>query len=222
MLAQVLVPLFALALLVASLAAGTTAAARAAVQRAAMTVAAGELEHAQQRLIDAVAGAVRSGGALAAPPPSVALVAYAGNTWRVETSVALTGASATASGTATASAMQTAPAIQEGRIAARVSAVVRGGDGTPLATRTHLVTLRTLAVAPYAVVSGLLEGDGIPIEEQGDSGGAVTGDDTRIHAVMLCADGGSGACNGATPRPVDRYRDQTWEPGTEAEPGWRR
>lgn len=222
MLAQALVPLFALALLVASLAAGTTAAARAAVQRAAMTVAAGELEHAQQRLIDAVAGAVRDSAAFSAPPPSLALVAYAGNTWRVETSMTLTGTSTTGSGTVTASALQAAPAVQEGRIAVSVSAVVRGADGTPLANRTHLVTLRTLAVAPYAVVTGLLDGAGVPIEEQGDSGGAFAGDDTRIHAVLLCADGGSGACNGATPRPADWYRDQTWEPGTEAAPGWNR
>ncbi|TAM61872.1 hypothetical protein EPN52_01745 [bacterium] len=225
MLAQVLVPLLGLALLVAALATGTIATAHASVARTASSIAAGALEHAQQQLIDAIASAVRAGGGVTPvplPAPSTGLVSYAANLWRVETSVAQTGASGTQGGVLVAPSLQQSPGVAEGRIAARVTAVVRGADGTPLATRARMLTLRVLAAPPYAVVTGVLDAAALSIDEQGDSGGASAGDDTRVHAVLLCADGGSGACNGATPRPADRFADQSWDAGTQPPQGWAR
>jgi|SRR5579872_3140915 len=226
MLAHALVSLTILGLVTASLAAGTTAAVRTAVQRAALRTAASELVLARQQLVAGIAQQVRNGGADAAfvaPPGLTRVPACAACGLTAEASLTLTGeSSGFSSGPLTASAVQGNAGVDERRIAARVTAVVRGGDGTALATRTQFVTLRTLAVAPYAVVTGVLDGGDVSMQEEGDSAGATIGDDTRIHAVLLCSDGGSGACNGATPRPADDYADRTWDAGNAPPPGWNR
>ncbi|HVA37496.1 MAG TPA: hypothetical protein VNJ51_07765 [Candidatus Dormibacteraeota bacterium] len=232
MLAQALVVLSVLALLTASVAAGTSAAAHVAIRRLALRSADGELERARQATVDVVAVQVRQRGAdaaFSAPTPLPAQPACAAQAPAVPcpltaaATVTITGESAALSGGAvTAAALQRNPGVGERRIAARITATVRGGDGTVLATRTQAVTLRTLAAAPYAVLTGALDAaGGADAALEGDSAGSVSGDDTRIHAVLVCRDGGSGAaCAGATPRPVDVYADQAWDPGNGAPAGW--
>jgi hypothetical protein len=72
--------------------------------------------------------------------------------------------------------------IREHRISAAVQAVVTGTDGSLLATRTRLVTMRVFGTAPYATVVGVRDiesSTGGPIVAQGDSGGTAPSHESR-------------------------------------------
>ena len=77
--------------------------------------------------------------------------------------------------------LQAHPAIGEGRVGATIVETVASADGTPLVVRTERVTLRTLAVPPYAMIAG-------------------TSDAAAANEVATAADAGAGRWL----RPVSR------------------
>ena len=158
----------------------------------------------------------------------------------ISASYALAGATGQGgSANAVAVDLQTHPAIAEGRVAATIVETVAAADGTPMAVRNEYVTLRTLSVPPYAMIEGTSDGAGardVPtqadaagcdpgnvracdtnnysnVQPAGGAAGVMDPADTRIHALVRCTDGGSGACAGRTYVSAD-------PPGAPVATGW--
>lgn len=118
--------------------------------------------------------------------------------------------------------------VNEGRIAARITAIVTNTGGMQLATRESDVALRTIATAPYVLISAARDGtlDSIPARQRaGDDGGvppatpdpcgsagAGASEDTAIRvayenaATNACSDGSA-------------WRSPPY-PGPTSAPGW--
>jgi hypothetical protein len=131
-----------------------------------------------------------------------------------------------------------AAVIDEQRVSAVVTVTIDGPGGT-LATRTRFLTYRVFETAPYAVVSGSRDSttvEGTQAAAQGDTGGAASGADTRIHVRLICrpasANGNDGlpwgnaaqaayetACL-APDTPADAFRSERWTNGDTNASGW--
>jgi hypothetical protein len=123
---------------------------------------------------------------------------------------AVAGSSATAtSGPDPAENLQSA--LHENRISGTVTATITNQNGTVLATRTRLLTVRVFDAAPYAVVTGAREASamaGSVSAAEGDEGGyrdttlfsgratpdpskPMTVKDTTVRVTMTCANSAS-------------------------------
>jgi hypothetical protein len=199
---------------------GGLAFARVSARHAAEHYAEVGLAQARAALVGEIAAQVQAGSTrLAAPAPFTStpgLFAISA-TFTLGGSTALGGTGTNA----VAADLQTHPAIAEQRIAATIVERVTASDGTPLATRTAYVTLRTLSVPPFAIVEGISDAAGArEVASQADAAGCdptqpatcdasgltaahsaaplatMDPQDTRIRALSQCIDGGTGACAG--------------------------
>ena len=210
------------------------ARAVAAARHAALRTAGLALERAQDVLVEAVAAQASSGAAtFTAPTPSPRVPVCQGASpggapcplW-VATSVTLAGQTGASSSYQNQLALnvQAQPRIVEQRLAATVSAVVTTGSGSPVATVTRRVTLRTLATWPYVTLSGAEEPsvEGIPVGDfAGSCTGGACGDDSRVHAVLSCSDPAQPQkCQGQPYVPVDQFTSPPWYDANAAAAGW--
>jgi hypothetical protein len=209
----------------------TAAATLAAARHAALRAASVALERAQDMLVESVAAQAATGAAVfSAPSPGPPVPACPRNgkpcpLW-VATSVVLAGQTGAGQGGANQTALnvQGQAAILEQRLGATVTAVVTTPSGATVAQLSRRVTLRTLATWPYVTLSGSEEPsvEGIAV---GDFAGACTGgscgDDSRVHAVLVCSDPSQPQrCAGRPDLPVDAFTSPPWYDGNAAPQGW--
>jgi hypothetical protein len=194
-------------------------------------------------------------GALNAPQPLAAAPACGGVSVACPftTSATFTIAGETAgaqTGNVSATNLQTYPMIAEGRVAATIVESVRSRGGALLATRAEYVTLRTFDVPPFVTIDGATDAAGardVPFEA--DAGGcdpatpsscdennpsapatsapagAMSWNDTRIHALRQCVNGGSGACASqpyTSADPADIAAQTPWFNANAQSDGWSR
>ena len=216
-----------LALCVGAALDGALALGRASAKHAAEHYAEMGLSQSRAALLGGIAAQVQAGvPQLEAPPPLPPTAACSSATttcpFSISATFALAGSTASSSNAdALASSVQSHPAIAEQRVAATIVQTVAGADGTPLAIRTVLATIRTLAVPPYAILEGFSDAAGArDAATAADAAGCdptqpascdarglaaaqtaapvatMDPQDTRVRALSQCIDGGSGACGG--------------------------
>ena len=207
----------------------TSAGVLAAAKHVAVRYANVALERAQDDLAEAIAGQVASGGSdgpFAAPPAGAPVAA---GVFFVATQTEIggqTSAQATSGATnVTASNLQRNAGVVEHRVGATLEVTVSNAGGAVLARATRRVTVRTFAAWPYVAIAGADEAnaDGYAVADFAgscDGSGACGGVDSRIHAVMRCADAvAPELCAGHPDVPVDAFADQTWyDPNADAKP----
>jgi hypothetical protein len=222
--------LFALAAIVAVSLGGlqvATSLAVAAERHAALRYADVALEQARAALVAQIAAQVAAGspdGPFVAPSPSPTAPvcpAPAEGTpppcpFSASVSVALLGQTgSSAAPNELAQSVERAPGAAENRLAATLTATVVSPAGSIVRSRT--LVLRTYPAPPFASDDGSDE----PIAgnlASGDSGGTCDGspgcggDDTRIHAKLICSDPADPAgCAGMADRYVDNFTDENWQ-----------
>jgi hypothetical protein len=209
----------------------TAAATVAAAKHAALRTAAVALDRAQDVLIESIAAQAAAGASLfTAPSPGpaepICLPGERKCPLRVATTSSLAGQTGAGSGGANQTALnvQAQAAIVEQRLGATVTAVVSNAGGVQIASVSRRLTLRTLATWPYVTVSSSDEPsvEGIAV---GDFAGACTGagcgDDSRVHAVLVCSDPDQPQrCVGQPYVPVDAFTSPPWFDGNAAPRGW--
>lgn len=232
-----------LALALAATLEGSLAFARASTHRAADRLAENGLGTARATLLAGLAAQAKGGAAPSAPPPLARAAACSGTPcpFYLDADFDLGGTTlddGDPNRNATAENLQTHPAVAEQRLAARITAHVTAADGSLLAQRTELLTLRTTAVPPYVIVDGSSDGDGTrdgasEADAAGcDPGAAGSCDpgapappaDTRIHVERICTDGGTGACAAAGERVrfEDAFASTPWANRNAVAPSWSR
>ena len=120
--------------------------------------------------------------ALPSPSPTCALAGPTGCELTASASIDLATPAATPSVCPSAGCgayLQENAAIDEGRAAVTIDAIVTNSSGTDVATRSATVVFRTLRIAPYAALTGVLDDtlDGVS-GTSGDSAGEVPTDAT--------------------------------------------
>ena len=234
MFAVVLVYVAVLGLCAGALLEGGAAFARVSARHAAQHYVEIALVRARAALLSDVAQQVASGvAALSAPaalgPAPVCVTSPCAFTSRATFALAGTLAS-TQNANVSAANLQTLPAISEGRVAATIAETITSSSGTPLAARTQYVTLRILKTPPYVALDGLSDAAASrDVANEADAGGSTGAQapagsmdpaDTRVHALVRCVDGGSGACNGQTYVSADPANAPAQTPWFNANAQW--
>lgn len=240
---QTLFLLGALALAVATMLETQLLFAKIAIRRTAESYIIAGTGVATNALLRQLAGEVLANGPGAALTVAPLAPQCAGSpsacSFKISATYAVTGSTIGGTGADVATNLQTDVLAQEARSSIQMVVSVTDAQGSPLLTRSELLTVRTFAAAPYAAVVGaadasaptslVAEGDGAGCDPNNpttcDPNASVV-DDTQIHDQRVCQeDGNGGLCpngNGTVPIDVDLFASPGWQNGNIAPPGWAR
>lgn len=172
---------------------------RTAITRAAQTASASAYRRAAGAVYSRLSDAMQTGGPLPAFTPLPEECEESKCAFRTSATVVLrapvTPRGCSVSGDTCARNEESNPYVDEGRVTARIAVVVKGADGSTLATRVRDLTLRTFHTAPYvapaAASDATIDAFANP---PGDDGGAPPA------TPNPCASPGSAAANGTAVR----------------------
>jgi len=236
---QVLFLIGALTLVVSTMLETQLLFAKIAVRRTAEAYLAAAGGLATAAMLRQLAGEIQANGpasTLTVQPLAPQCASTAACAFKIAATYAVTGSTVTGGGTDVAQNLQTDVLAQEARVSISMVVSVTDAAGSPLLTRSELLTVRTFAAPPYAAVSGAADAAApTALVAEGDTAGcdpsapstcdpdATTVDDTRISASRVCQPlmpGNSGSCpvpNGPVyeGNPVNT----AWQNGNIALPG---
>jgi len=239
---QVIFLIGALALVVATMLQTQLLFAKIAVRRTAESYVSAATGVATATLLRQLAGEIASNGtgsALTVQPLAPQCATTGACSFMIGATYAVTGATTAGSGSDIAENVQADALAQEARVSIAMTVSVTDAQGSPLVSRSELLTVRTFDAPPYAAVSGVADGAApTALVAEGDTAGcdpatpstcdpdASTAylDPTEIFATRVCApDGNGGTCPADNP-PVgeDNFASPMWQNGNIAPPGWAR
>jgi len=240
---QVVFLVGALALVVATMLETQLLFAKTAVRRTAeayISVASGV---ATATLLRQLAGEIAANGAgssLTVQPLAPQCAATGACAFMIGATYAVTGSTTSGSGSDVAENVQTDALAQEARVSIAMTLSVTDAQGSPLASRSELLTVRTFDAPPYAAVSGVADAAApTALVAEGDTAGCDPGtpstcdphasmsylDTTEIFATRVCAlesPGNGGTCPTYAPVAEGGFASPSWQNGNIAPPGWAR
>lgn len=181
MLLRVIAVCFASAVLAETMLQGTAALATATLHRQAIAAARSAFAAAAENAQQTIAAAVSAGAAIPATLPSAAPACVVTSSGTCLLSATVGVSLATPQPTACPSSgcaayAQGNDAIGEGRAVATIVATISNAAGRTLAVRGGSVVFRTVRVAPYAMIAGVLDATLDDAESgPGDAAGIVPG-----------------------------------------------
>jgi hypothetical protein len=239
---QTLVLLGALALAVTTMLETQLLFAKLAIRRTADSLVTVGTSVATSAMLKQLAGEIQANGPalpLTVQPLAAQCIAPGACALTVAAVYAVTGTTVSGAGPDAAANLDSDVLTQEARTSIMVTVSIGDAAGVPIVTRSQLVTVRTFAAPPYAVITGVADAAApTPLVAEGDSGGCVAGtascdsnanaattDDTRIFANRLCVPGIGDKNGGTCPSsPVDEstFVNQPWQNGNIPPAGWAR